>query len=305
MIKYRGYCDENKTWVTGDTFVKCDDKNYRIIKFNYPNNNDEYIVHPLSIGITYGTKDKNGIEVYVSIPIDGKLNFGGDNVQWYEPEIEYQTHTGNNIPNGSYSEPIGVMIKTYGGRLATKDYCYVLVLSDFTPQDYPFNFDNNVWTKESIIERIEPCVNFFDEPVNSPNLQDDLDYLIHDCAKVNSIEELCDYLTGFTVESKQWDLEENREEINVYCQSFDTKTIELLDKAILEFREKYGKDPVEIQMNELTKNLLCKCVFPYSYSSSESFRQVIQSYNGIRVSIYNSLKLNRFELNPTMEDIDE
>lgn len=62
-----------------------------------------------------GIKDKNNKEVYE-----------GDIIRWFLLEIEYQTHRGDNIPNGSYTEPCGITAKVHQKPVIFHSGCFTV-----------------------------------------------------------------------------------------------------------------------------------------------------------------------------------
>lgn len=127
---------------------------------------------------------------------DGSDIFCGDEVSYKKPYRTTQTHYGDNIPNGEYTEPMEPGIKTISGIVKFSGSCFNLDgeegSSDFTT---PLSWCQIVWDLESIKEAISygrPDRFVWDDPEEG-----DLQYLITECAKVKTPEELIEYLNGF------------------------------------------------------------------------------------------------------------
>jgi uncharacterized phage protein (TIGR01671 family) len=90
MFRFRGKTEQGE-WVEGYVFYSIPNRPYiiqphnKIISLLMPKSggltpNPKYIfeVIPESIGMSTGLKDKNGKEIFGSIPIDDKMSRGGD-----------------------------------------------------------------------------------------------------------------------------------------------------------------------------------------------------------------------------------
>ena len=135
-----------------------------------------------------GQKDKKGQKI-----------FEGDRIMFWEPYRTTQTHRGDNIPNGSYTEPMEPGIRIHEGEIIFKDGCFMIDKDNEYyggGEPYPLIYALYKRDLDQIKEAISSRgkdLDIFDDPDEG-----DLQYLM-EIAKVKTPEELVEFLNGVEI----------------------------------------------------------------------------------------------------------
>jgi hypothetical protein len=192
-IKFRGRCKKSHEWVFGNLIYGVGQKEGNM--YILPNRvNLTYVkhCHPLD-GVEVMPETVGQFSTFLTK--DGKEIYAGDDVYCLLPYRTTQTHTGDNIPNGSYTEPMEPGIKAIGGTVVFIDGCFQIEGDKGTS---PMFYYQTEWCLESIKQAIEwtrQDAGWFDDPEEG-----DLQYLILEVAKVKDANELIEYLNGWVIE---------------------------------------------------------------------------------------------------------
>lgn len=276
---FRGYDLINETWVYG-AYEQYENYHY-IRDYSKIPGNHIFLVEPRSVGFSHDIFDIQGQPIFASIKIDGKFTIGGDVVLIRTPEVETQVHTGNNIPNGSYTEPIGVRIKE-----TVDDVVFDRGVIRLAGEEAPLFWNRVEWELESVLEAIAfPTFPWDENTTREQEIESDIDFLIEE-AKVNSREELFSYLSGIRIVEKQWDAEENK----------NLKPMLFVASLIENHKQKHKKKPSAIEFSEETLNSLMTHSILNSVQNGSINIDYKSSLMGVLIKISNDLEFNQYKL---------
>lgn len=178
--KFRAKRIDNGTWVYGDLITTPIHHACVILENGVINHS----VDRDTVGQLTEVKDKYGNDIYE-----------GDTIKWREPYRTTQTHTGNNIPNGSFTEPMEPGIKTIEGNVVYSGGIFSMDSEDDPNESFwPLIWKLQTWDEVSIKEAIASSrKDIWDDPEEG-----DLQYLLQEY-DLKDLPALIDHLSGFVI----------------------------------------------------------------------------------------------------------